>query len=1857
MLKKVDLQNLVPLFVEHLVQSKSSRSTIKNYSSDLKTILENLPTEIEINQETFQQVFDSLKERFSESTIRRFSYSLKAFTLWLKSNGKILSDTIPTVKPIELNQSPQKYQNISQTIISPIEQYSKHITSEGASSTTNKIYTNAVVSFFNWLKPSFRANKTLTTQDINHVSNKDIERYISFLRSRGTSESTIQSQLYSLRAFFDLHKENIVYETNPVKMTRPGLVNVGGDGRKKAWVGLLLAGFDKLPKFQKPRWWHAYRGHPMSDYVNWGASAATVLIVGLMIWQGFFSPKPIDITNLKTEIQKGLVLAATPPRVLSFQGRLTDPSGNPVTTNKTIVFKIYDAETGGTLLWTSKNWSVTPDANGIFSVCLGGQDTSDDCLLDGTADTAIADSIFRDNAATYLEITIAGETLSPRQRIASSPYALNSDNLDGIDSTAFLRSDTSDNFTSGTLTTDDGTTLTINSTTIGLGNAASDTITVNGTATFNTDVNLTFSGTENLALTSDLAGTVDIISIIATPSSSAGTTQGLFIQQADSANSNGLDSAIVINNADTNLAITDAIKITNTGGGAFTNYINAPNFTVSNSGNVTLGLQGELRLADSDSSNYIAFKSPATVGTNVVWTWPSADSSGCFQSNGSGTISISSCGGGSQTPWTSDIDADGFDLIDFGALQFRNKTLPAGSVVYIGSDNTGDLNLNALSGKTVNLQVAGTDEYNFSSTALAFNSNNITGLGSLTLTGTISDSDSAVDINDDLDVSGHGAFGSTASIDANKILVLSQSKSFTSGGGTFQGLDITSTTSTPTGFADTGSYLNYGGKIVASASGGDDGAAINDSVYGLYVESRVNIGFILFNEVVAIDAVAKDQSASGSGVITLSAIRGKVESINGSAVSINILHASNSSVSSLAPIRGLYIEPLTSGSTRYGIYQEGDTNNDSNYNILAANTRIGNTVTPDSGIELDVAGDIQLSGNLQHTGSAVLINDSVSIVSGGSYTGAGAVTLSSGAGNNIIIDGANILDVKDVATFSANATFNTLAIIGNGSGNDYLEFTEEASNPTCSAGLYAIWANSTDAKLKKCQNGTISDLDTTGGSGSPTLDSVLAATGAGSVQDSNANSIFWNWDFTVAGVDSGLTISESSASTNGTQDQQALLELITLSGSTASPLQVTAGGADVGDVWFDLSGSADFIIRDAGTAFAQFLDDGTITLGKAASASTINLGVGTGVDTINIGTGGTSADVITIGNTGVATNLTFNSGDDDDAIIANINSVTTGTAIQINTTGLTTGNALEILGPSSTNLLTIGLSDQGVLDFTRVAIGGPTTRDQFELYGRFHSSWDFVYEDFVGGSISITADANYYGMVLDEDVDCGWITLADNNRSTIRQRAGQNGATLGDGCNMSSGGVIGFRKNENPVMEVSLRSSSNTDHTHKVGFTNDALGANSSGDPTDGVYFRKTSSGTNWFCVTRNASTETSADSGIAVSTTTLQTLRIEIENTAVAQARFFINGTAVCSSPITTNIPTVNLGWTVSNENAGTTANIKDIFIDFVHVWHDDPPGEIAGATSEQTQIVSGSFDPVNNSDIAEYYLGNASPGSLVRLKTAEGSQVAEVEPTSSAYDPLVLGVVSSIPKITLGETSDELQTVEVGLVGRVPTRVTTNNGTDPIKKGDYLTASAIPGVAMKAKEAGFVIGMALEDYSGTEEGLVLMFINRTWWQPPVDLSVNPSNLLTLDTENNLVATISVGTKFVWKNTAGQVIAWISDVGEAFFQKVTAIVGDFQKLVFGELVARKTAKTAGEASFSAGETEVFISSDKVNEESLINLTPISKTNGLSLYIKEKKVGEGFIVALERNSGDLPGQATASASQAIKFNWFILNQE
>ena len=107
------------------------------------------------------------------------------------------------------------------------------------------------------------------------------------------------------------------------------------------------------------------------------------------------------------------VFAAAAPNLINYQGRLVDNNGNPMTGTKSVVFKIFDAASAGTQLWTETQ-SVTLE-NGIFSVKLG-------------AAAALTSNVYSADDR-YLEITVDAVTLAPRVQLVSVPFALAASNI------------------------------------------------------------------------------------------------------------------------------------------------------------------------------------------------------------------------------------------------------------------------------------------------------------------------------------------------------------------------------------------------------------------------------------------------------------------------------------------------------------------------------------------------------------------------------------------------------------------------------------------------------------------------------------------------------------------------------------------------------------------------------------------------------------------------------------------------------------------------------------------------------------------------------------------------------------------------------------------------------------------------------------------------------------------------------------------------------------------------------------------------------------------------------------------------------------------------------------------------------------------------------------------------------------------------------------------------------------------------------------------------------------------------------------------------------------------------------------
>lgn len=136
---------------------------------------------------------------------------------------------------------------------------------------------------------------------------------------------------------------------------------------------------------------------------------------------------------------------------------------------------------------------------------------------------------------------------------------------------------------------------------------------------------------------------------------------------------------------------------------------------------------------------------------------------------------------------------------------------------------------------------------------------------------------------------------------------------------------------------------------------------------------------------------------------------------------------------------------------------------------------------------------------------------------------------------------------------------------------------------------------------------------------------------------------------------------------------------------------------------------------------------------------------------------------------------------------------------------------------------------------------------------------------------------------------------------------------------------------------------------------------------------------------------------------------------------------------------------------------------------------------------------DTQTGADLAEWFPANENVEAADVLVMKGNPE--HVEKSTSAYQQGLMGVVSTQPGFILGENGAEFNAL-VALAGRVPVKISAENG--PIEIGDYLTSSAtLPGYAMKATEAGAVIGMAMESFSsGTGE--IVVKVDNMWYTPP---------------------------------------------------------------------------------------------------------------------------------------------------------------
>lgn len=190
---------------------------------------------------------------------------------------------------------------------------------------------------------------------------------------------------------------------------------------------------------------------------------------------------------------------------------------------------------------------------------------------------------------------------------------------------------------------------------------------------------------------------------------------------------------------------------------------------------------------------------------------------------------------------------------------------------------------------------------------------------------------------------------------------------------------------------------------------------------------------------------------------------------------------------------------------------------------------------------------------------------------------------------------------------------------------------------------------------------------------------------------------------------------------------------------------------------------------------------------------------------------------------------------------------------------------------------------------------------------------------------------------------------------------------------------------------------------------------------------------------------------------------------------------------------------------------------------WGNDGTGSTFGKTSDSTGTATsptgaegtGATGTAATSSIAPYIqltmcqkTAGADYAEWIQSKeqypagtivSTDPSSSEQIKITDRAYDPTVLGVISTDPGWTVGV--EKKNSLALALSGRVPVKIASTSKS--IKVGDALTSSDQPGRAMRAEKAGVAVGKALEDWApGSGKETIAIFVNLSWYDPDIYLT-----------------------------------------------------------------------------------------------------------------------------------------------------------
>lgn len=276
-------------------------------------------------------------------------------------------------------------------------------------------------------------------------------------------------------------------------------------------------------------------------------------------------------------------------------------------------------------------------------------------------------------------------------------------------------------------------------------------------------------------------------------------------------------------------------------------------------------------------------------------------------------------------------------------------------------------------------------------------------------------------------------------------------------------------------------------------------------------------------------------------------------------------------------------------------------------------------------------------------------------------------------------------------------------------------------------------------------------------------------------------------------------------------------------------------------------------------------------------------------------------------------------------------------------------------------------------------------------------------------------------------------------------------------------------------------------------------------------------------------------------------------------------------------------------------------------------------------------------------------------------GTNNESVARSTSAGSPQLAGIVSTRPGFLAGDNLED--SYPIALAGRVPTKVNLENGA--IAVGDPLTSSSTDGYAMKAEDAGVIVGYALEPYAGSagSDDKIVAFVSVGYWNgnptsslpgtnnvaSTVVVTQNASNLTSLNMNGNIYMT---GNDIVGvSRIAGISDRWsIAADGTVQTEGLvrTAIESHQGETVLTTAVTSPDVQITltGTATLERGEATVRFEDVSPSFNDVISTTApirvIVTPNGpVSLYVSEKNAN-GFGV-----------RQMDGASDGVTFDWMV----